>query len=97
MKLNLKKLKLNQVVLIVAIIVIVGWLVKKSRKVENLTGKTIITSDAVLYIENSENPNPFIVHGMAKELTDDNNKLEKVLELASKGKKVELLLFVKSL
>jgi len=34
---------------------------------------------------------------MAKELTDDNNKLEKVLELASKGKKVELLLFVKSL
>jgi len=97
MKLNFKKMKLNQVILVVAIIVIVGWLVKKSRKVENLVGNPIVSSEIVLYVESRDEPNPFIVHSMAKELTDDNNKLEKILELASQGKNVELLSLVKSL
>jgi len=97
MKLNLKKLKLNQVILIVSILVIVAWLVMRSRRVEKLEGDVAPASDVVLYIENTEKPNPFIAYGMAKKLTTDKTNLEMILKLASQGKKVELLELVKTL
>ena len=97
MKLNLKKLKLNQVILIVSILVIVAWLVMRSRRVEKLEGDVAPASDVVLYIENRDEPNAFIIHAMAAKLTTDNSKLEMILELASQGKKVELLELVKTL
>tara|TARA_B110001452_G_scaffold89833_1_gene73761 strand:+ start:744 stop:1025 length:282 start_codon:yes stop_codon:yes gene_type:complete len=93
MKLNLKNIKPNQVILIVAIIVIIGWLVMRSRRVEKFEGD----SDIVLYVKDRENPNPFIVHDMAKKMTDDEPKLEKILALAVEGKKAELLQLVKTL
>jgi hypothetical protein len=96
MKLNLKKIKPNQVILIVAIIAIVGWLAMRSRRVENLEGAAT-SSDIVLYVENREDPNPFIVYGMAKKMTDDDAKLEKILSLATEAKKAELLELVKTL
>ena len=96
MKLNLKKIKPNQVILIVAIIAITGWLVMRSRRVENLEGAAS-ASDIVLYVENREDPNPFIVYAMAKKLTDDDTKLEKILSLATEAKKAELLELVKTL
>ena len=96
MKLNLKKIKPNQVILIVAIVAIVGWMVMRSRRVEKLEG-TATSSDIVLYVENREDPNPFIVYGMAKKMTDDDAKLEKILALATEAKKAELLELVKTL
>lgn len=97
MKLNFKKIKLNQVVLVVAIVVIVGWLLMRSRRVENMEGDPANFSDAVLYVENREDPNPFVIYGMAKKMTDDDSKLEKILELATEGKKAELLELLKTL
>ena len=97
MKLNLKKIKPNQVILIVAIIAIVGWMVMRSRRVEKLEGDATTSSDIVLYVENREDPNPFIVYGMAKKMTDDDAKLEKILLLATEAKKAELLELVKTL
>jgi len=97
MKLNLKKIKPNQVFLIVAIVAIVGWMVMRSRRVEKLEGDAATSSDIVLYVENREDPNPFIVYGMAKKMTDDDAKLEKILSLATEAKKAELLELVKTL
>lgn len=93
MKLNIKNIKPNQVILIVAIIAIVGWVVMRSRRVEKLEGD----SDIVLYVKDREKPNPFIVHDMAKKMTDDESKLDKILTLAVEGKKAELLELVKTL
>jgi phosphosulfolactate phosphohydrolase-like enzyme len=96
MKLNFKKMKLNQVILIVAILVIVAWNILKSRRREKLED-VATASDIVLYVENREEPNPFIVHAMAMKVTDDQVKLEKILTLASEKKNVELLELVKTL
>lgn len=97
MKLNLKKIKPNQVILIVAIIAIVGWLAMRSRRVEKMEGGAATSSDIVLYVESRQDPNPFIVYGMAKQMTDDDAKLEKILALATEAKKAELLELVKTL
>ena len=96
MKLNFKKMKLNQVILIVAILVIVAWNIMKSRRREKLEDVST-ASDIVLYVENREEPNPFIVHAMAMKVTDDQVKLDKILTLASEKRNVELLELVKTL
>jgi len=94
MKLNLRKIKLNQIILIVAILIVLGWNIRRSRRVEKLEGEK---SEAILYVENTEEPNPFIVYGMAKKQTEDEEKLEKVLELANDGKKTQLIELLKTL
>jgi hypothetical protein len=94
MKLNIRKMKLNQVVLMLAILVVVGWNIMRAGRVEKLEGQK---SDVVLYVENREDPNPFIVYGMAKKMTNDDAKLEKILLLATEAKKAELLELVKTL
>ena len=94
MKLNIRKMKLNQVVLMLAILVVVGWNIMRAGRVEKLEGQK---SDFVLYVENREDPNPFIVYGMAKKMTNDDAKLEKILLLATEAKKAELLELVKTL
>lgn len=93
MKLNLRKITLNQVVLIVAILVVVAWNIRRMRR-EMLEDKK---SEAILYVENSEEPNPFIVYGMVKNQTDDEEKQKKALTLANDKKKAELLEFLKTL
>ena len=96
MKLNIRKMSLNQVALVLAILVVVGWNIARSRR-EKLEGDVASTSDIVLYIESREEPNPFIVYGMAKKMTNDDAKLEKILALATEAKKDELLELAKSL
>ena len=94
MKFNLRKMNLNQIILIVAVIVVVIWNVRRMRRIEKLEDKK---SEAILYVENSEEPNPFIVYGMAKKQTNDEEKLEKVLKLANDDKKTELIELLKTL
>jgi hypothetical protein len=86
-------MKTNQIILLMAIIVILGWLTVKSRKVENLNEE----SDLVLYIERRETPNPFIVADMAKQITSDERKIEILINLAAAKKKDELLKYAKTL
>jgi ribonuclease PH len=87
-------MNLNQIILIVAVIVVVIWNVRRMRRIEKLEDKK---SEAILYVENSEEPNPFIVYGMAKKQTNDEEKLEKVLKLANDDKKTELIELLKTL
>ena len=94
MKLNLRKMQLNQIILIVAVLVVVGWNIMRMRQIEKLEDKK---SEAILYVENSEEPNPFIVYGMVKKQTDDEEKQKKALTLANDKKKSELLEFLKTL
>lgn len=93
MKLNIRKMSLNQVVLVLAIIVVLGWNIMRARR-EKLEGQK---SEAILYVENSDEPSPFIVYGMVKKQTDDEEKQKKALTLANEKKKSELLEFLKTL
>jgi len=92
------KLKLelgpNQILLVVVILVIVLWNLARVRRLEKLEGQK---SEAILYVENSDEPNPFIVYGMVKKQTDDEEKQKKALTLANERKKKELLKFLKTL
>ena len=93
MKLNIRKMSLNQVVLVLAILVVVGWNIMRVKR-EKLEDKK---SEAILYVETSEEPNPFIVYGMVKKQTDDEEKQKKALTLANEKKTAELLEFLKTL
>jgi hypothetical protein len=93
MKLKLE-LGLNQIILIVVVVVIVFWNIMKIRRLEKLEGQK---SEAILYVENSDEANPFIVYGMVKKQTDDEEKQKKALTLANDKKKSELLEFLKTL
>ena len=86
-------MSLNQVVLIIAILVVVSWNIMRVRR-EKLEDQK---SEAILYVENSEEPNPFIVYGMVKKQTDDEEKQKKALTLANEKNKTELLEFLKTL
>lgn len=86
-------MSLNQVILTLAILVVVIWNIKRSKR-EKLESKK---SEAILYVENSDEPNPFIVYGMVKKQTDDEEKQKKALTLANEKKKAELLEFLKTL
>lgn len=87
-------MSLNQVILAIAILVVVGWNIMRMRRREKLEDQK---SEAILYVENSEEPNPFIVYGMVKKQTDDEEKQKKALTLANEKKKAELLEFLKTL
>ena len=87
-------MSLNQVVLVLAILVVLGWNLMRMRRREMLEDKK---SEAILYVENSDEPNPFIVYGMVKKQTDDEEKQKKALTLANDKKKNELLEFLKTL
>jgi len=79
---------------VLAILVVLGWNLMRMRRREMLEDKK---SEAILYVENSDEPNPFIVYGMVKKQTDDEEKQKKALTLANDKKKKELLEFLKTL
>jgi uncharacterized protein YrzB (UPF0473 family) len=87
-------MQLNQIILIVAVFVVVGWNIMRMRQVEKLEDKK---SEVILYVENSDEPNPFIIYAMAKKMTTDEDKLEKILALATEAKTEELLKLLKTL
>ncbi len=93
MKLNIRKMSLNQVVLVLAIIVVLGWNIMRARREKMEEQK----SEAILYVENTDEPSPFIVYGMVKKQTNDEEKQKKALTLANEKKKAELLEFLKTL
>jgi len=79
---------------VLAILVVLGWNLMRMRRREMLEDKK---SEAILYVENSDEPNPFIVYGMVKKQTDDEEKQKKALTLANEKKKSELLEFLETL
>jgi hypothetical protein len=93
MKLSLRKMKLNQVILIAAILAVIGWNIMRMRQIEKLEDAK---TEAIMYVENSEEINPFIVYGMVKKQSNDEEKAKKALVLANDKKKSELLEFLKT-
>ena len=79
------KFKLNQAVLVLAIIIVMYWIYRRTR-VELLEGEKLNKSEAMTYLEVTEKPNAFILYGMVKKQTDDEEIQKKVLTLATEKK-----------
>ena len=93
MKLNFRKMKMNQVALVLAVVIVVAWMIMRSvGRVEFNEGEK---SEALLYVENTEEPNPFILYEMVKKQTDDEEKQKKVMTLSIDKNWDEVKEFVK--
>jgi hypothetical protein len=79
------KFKLNQIVLFVAVVLVMVWIIRRTR-IELLDGSELKKSEAMTYLEVTDEPNAFILYGMVKKQTDDEEKQKKVLVLASEEK-----------
>ena len=79
------KFNLNQGVLVLAIIIVMYWIYRRTR-VELLDGEKLNKSEAMTYLEVTEEPNAFILYGMVKKQTDDEEMQKKVLTLATEKK-----------
>jgi len=81
--------------LFVSLIALVIWL-GSIRMRENLKGD----SKAVAYVRDASPEkfvNPYILYGMAKEITDDEEKLARIIPLAKANKRAELIKHLESL
>lgn len=86
---------INTILLIVSILALAVWLAS-IRMRENLKGD----SKAVAYVRDADPKkfiNPYIVYGMAKELTDDEEKLARIIPLAEANKRDALIKHLESL
>jgi hypothetical protein len=79
------KFNLNQAVLVLAIIIVMYWIYRRTR-IELLEGGELKKSEAMTYLEVTEEPNAFILYGMVKKQTDDEEMQKKVLTLATEKK-----------
>ena len=79
------KFKLNQAVLVLAIIIVMYWIYRRTR-IELLEGGELKKTEAMTYLEVTEEPNAFILYGMVKKQTDDEEMQKKVLTLATEKK-----------
>ena len=67
MKLNFNKIKLNQIVLVLALVLVTVWIVRRTQvRIELNEGAK---SEALMYAESTDDPNPFILYGMVKRST----------------------------
>ena len=90
------KFKLNQAVLVLAIIIVMYWIYRRTR-VELLEGEKLNKSEAMTYLEVTEEPNAFILYGMVKKQTDDEEVQKKVLTLATEKKWDEIKELLKTI
>lgn len=79
------KFNLNQAVLVLAIITVMYWIYRRTR-IELLEGGELKKSEAMTYLEVTEEPNAFILYGIVKKQTDDEEMQKKVLTLAAEKK-----------
>ena len=91
----MKNANINTILLIVSIVALAVWL-GSIRMRETLKGD----SKAVTYVRDASPKkyiNPYIVYGMAKEITDDEEKLAKIIPLAEANKRDALIKHLESL
>jgi hypothetical protein len=91
----MKNAKINTIILFVSLVALVVWL-GSIRMRENLKGD----SKAVAYVRDAAPEkfiNPYIVYGMAKEITDDEEKLARIIPLAKANKREDLIKHLESL
>lgn len=90
------KFNLNQAVLVLAIIIVMYWIYRRTR-IELLEGGELKKSEAMTYLEVTEEPNAFILYGMVKKQTDDEEMQKKVLTLATEKKWDEIKELLKTI
>lgn len=91
----MKNANINTILLSVSILALAVWLAS-IRMRENLKGDY----KAVAYVRDASPKkyiNPYIVYGMAKEITDDEEKLAKIIPLAEANKRDALIKHLESL
>ena len=87
--------RLNTVALVISIIIVVMWLAS-IRMRENLDGD----SKAVAYVRDAPEGkfiNPFVIYGLAKEQTKDEEKLARIIPLAKSGDREKLIAYLETL
>lgn len=92
----MKNGRFNTILLVASIILVIVWL-GSIRMRENLEASD---SKAVKYVKEASPEkfiNPFIVYGMAKELTEDEDKLAKIIPLVKSGDRNALIAYLESL
>lgn len=92
----MKNGRFNTVLLVVSIILVIAWLTS-IRMRENLDGNEAKAIKYVLEASPEKFINPFIVYGMAKELTDDEEKLAKIIPLVKSGDRNALVAYLETL
>lgn len=91
----MKNADINTVLLFVSLIALTVWL-GSIRMRENLKGD----SKALVYVKNAGPQkfiNPYIVYGMAKEESDDEEKLAAIIPLTKANKREALIELLESL
>lgn len=94
MKINVKRIftfeRFSLLIAFVSVIILFVMVTRREKLEEQ-------KSEAILYVENTDEPSPFIVYGMVKKQTNDEEKQKKALTLANEKKKSELLEFLRTL
>lgn len=94
MKINVKRIftfeRFSLLIAFVSVIILFVMVTRREKLEEQ-------KSEAILYVENTDEPSPFIVYGMVKKQTNDEEKHKKALTLANEKKKSELLEFLRTL
>lgn len=88
-------MKTNTIAVIVSVVLIIYLLFVIRR--ENMEGEE---SKAVKYVRDAGPKkfiNPYIVYGFAKEQTDDEKKLARIIPLAKSGDRQKLLAYLRQL
>jgi hypothetical protein len=103
----MKGSQLNRIAVFLSILIIIYWLYTLRReKFEGSVGPTIGPtalgeySKAVKYVSEASPEkflNPYIVYGFASELTDDEDKLARVIPLVKMGDREKLIKYLESL
>jgi len=86
--------RLNTVAVFVSIAIVVYWLYTLRR--ENLNGD----SKAIKYVRDAPEGkfiNPFVIYGLAKEETKDEEKLARIIPLTKSGDREKLIAYLESL
>jgi hypothetical protein len=102
----MKRGQFNRIAVILSILIIMYWLYTLRReKLEGSVGPTIGPtaggySKAVKYVSEASPEkfiNPYIVYGFASEITDDEEKLARVIPLVKLGDREKLIKYLESL
>ena len=92
------KLKLNQIILLLAVVLVGFWIYKRGRvEFMGTELQELQESEALSYIRTNEDHNAFIIYGMVKKQTSDEQIHKKVLTLATEKKWGELTEVLKSI
>ena len=91
------KNSVNQVILVIAIIVIVAWNYMRYKNNKRVEKYEMDKSQIMSHIKNEDKIDSILVMTSAAKLTSDDAKIQNAYELAEAGKRKELINFFESI